>query len=307
MCIAGAARGFSTPLLLNLLKRNLFHAIGVEPRLFFLLKSLDSPKTSGSGVMVHFDQHHETSVMSIQNSLRQSWIAPAVAEAVVLEGSGDVAPDVSGAPSSWSPDAPGRVVRTNDTMWRQYRSRRCERLWSGTNNEQRLIHNHLALQWCAAAIQREEARSGQRFDAVLFARPDLLWWEPLALPSFTSNCLWGLNSTFLRRSKSAGHDNAWVAPRAHLAHLFGQATLHHDCNDDPTTAANKFATCCLGSEQLLLYTLQTYGIPFLTIDMTYDYLRSTVDVCNFHLSSSSRIAAYFQGHAERCRRETTYL
>ena len=42
------------------------------------------------------------------------------------------------------------------------------------NAEERLILASLGVAWCGAAIARHEAASGQRFDLVAYARPDVL-------------------------------------------------------------------------------------------------------------------------------------
>ena len=49
------------------------------------------------------------------------------------------------------------------------------------NNEERLIHQHLGLQWCHAAILRSEKRRAAAFEVIVFARPDLVWWKPLPM------------------------------------------------------------------------------------------------------------------------------
>ena len=171
------------------------------------------------------------------------------------------------------------------------------------NNEERLIHQHLGLAWCAAAIVRYETRrhqhvshhghsddggaatarptaagtasgsspgggghigrSNHRFEVIVFARPDLVWWQPL--PAW---CEWAPRTRMLSCDRP-GCDMVWVAPREYLGRLMGQAAIHRDCADGraPPHGAGRarnvrlIASCCSTSEWLLWYTQSSRGVP----------------------------------------------
>jgi hypothetical protein len=95
-----------------------------------------------------------------------------------------------------------------------------------------------------------------RFDVIVFARPDLVWWQPL--PAW---CTWPISERMLSCDKP-GCDMAWVAPRMHMERLLSQAEMHRDCTDTgpaphgagrPKINVREIAHCCATSEWLLWY------------------------------------------------------
>lgn len=109
-----------------------------------------------------------------------------------------------------------------------------------------------------------------------------------------------------------GCDMAWVAPRAHMARLMGQAVLHRDCADTglPPHGASRvrnvrdIASCCSTSEWLLWYTQSARaqpGQPAIPVHRSSDLepdrgaftvLREASHACTRALSPHYASAAY---------------
>ena len=292
-CIAGAARSFASPLVLEALRANFLEPIAgsnfvtTGSRVFLSLKVADSSKRITG---VAFDRHH-SSIAPLQAALTSStsWLAPALADAVIVNGSGSFA----GSTPARSPFAGPMVVPADESVWRSFRASQCPPknasalggaggpvgirqphlsargrpgmlvnrstvvllepgasiptpppstccrkspyLLDG-NNEERLIHQHLGLAWCSGAISRWERgfdvtgssandagrrRRRSRFEVVVFARPDLLWWQPM--PPWCQMGKLDVRKTMLACDKP-GCDMVWAAPRRYMERLMGQAT-----------------------------------------------------------------------------------
>ena len=203
---------------------------------------------------------------ALQAVLTESWLRPLIASAAIINGSGAYVDMGEREGDGVS------FVDADPTAWRRFRATRCSSnttllqnssqlsccrmagyLQEG-NNEERLIHQHLGLRWCKHAIERYE-RSHLAFELIVFARPDLVWWQPL--PPW---CSWDWSVRMLSCDRP-GCDMAWVAPRRYMTRLLGQAELHRDCNlrSAPPHGANRarnvrdIASCCSTSEWLLWY------------------------------------------------------
>ena len=207
-CIAGAARTFGTPLVQSHLQRNLVDALGGSDasRLFLLLKTLDSSKLAAQGGLgaVSFKQHvGEATVDGLRATLRLPWLAPRIGEAVIVNGSGSY---THGDPTDGDCNRPPYcVAQASSTAWQQYRMQACAapavqdsaaynksccRVSISNaqrrNDEERMLMQAMGVAWCAAAAERHEARHAPaRFGLVVFARPDLVWWQP-----FKPWCSW---------------------------------------------------------------------------------------------------------------------
>ena len=81
------------------------------------------------------------------------------------------------------------------------------------NNQERMILHHLGPSWCASAIARYEARSGRAFDLVVYARPDLVWWQPVV-----PWCELRWREQIIA-CHEPGCDMAWIAPRRAAEHI----------------------------------------------------------------------------------------
>ena len=254
LCVAGAARGFTSPLVLDALRRNLLEPLaGRSPaatgtRLFLSLKIADSAKRAG-GVAFH---QHRIGVESIRDALSE--LHELVGEAMIVNGSGAY------DPSRWRDHGDGteaNVVAADPTLWRSYTASHCKRsgYLDAGNNEERLVHQHLGLAWCRGAILRSEATTRTRFDVVAFTRPDLVWWTPL--PTWCNVSAQWRSSMW--SCDSPGCDMSWVAPRTYMERLMGQAEMHRDCNEPHSAWHGKVrnvrsvASCCSTSEWLLWY------------------------------------------------------
>ena len=107
----------------------------------------------------------------------------------------------------------------------------------------------LSVRWCAGAVERYEARQVTRFSLVVFARPDLVWWQP-----FKPWCSWPQGAVLT--CESPGCDVAWAAPRAHLARMGRQHLFRRDCpNSRQTRSRVEFPSCCGAPERLLSYAV----------------------------------------------------
>ena len=112
-----------------------------------------------------------------------------------------------------------------------------------TPQEERLIKNHMGMEWCRGAVHRSEARRGKPYDIVVFARPDLLW-----LRRVTPWCAYD-SAHVLFSCPTLGCDMFWASPRQHATSLLSQAAMHRDCQ----TSCDHGNCCCSYSEALLIY------------------------------------------------------
>ena len=242
MCIAGAARTFSAPLVLAALRYNLIEALGCDVRLFVQLKTSDTAKIAGVQRITF--AAHRVEATTLAETLEIPWLVRLLEEVSVVDGAGSFAGAGRLVPQGLvdtSPSPSSLIVPGNTTAWRAHRATRCvlsPYLAAGTN-EERLLLNHLGQAWCRGAIQRAEMHAGRRFDIVGFVRPDLVWWRPV--PPW---CAWNASKTLVSCSRS-GCDLGWLAPRQYMGALLGQADLHRDCTDG--------ASCCATPEALLQY------------------------------------------------------
>ena len=266
VCIAGAARTFASPLVLDGFRRNFLQPLMGDPttsRVFLHLKSADSDKKSRNEDKNFQRQVDDVSALQQALESRAAWLRPLLGEVALLNGSGSFL-----GPSPRAPSFP--IVRSNATEWREFRATPCPAprganatAGAGANNtssaccpsmqpdgntEERLLLMHLGLSWCGGAIARSEARLGRAYDIVAFSRPDLLWWRPMH-----PWCSWPFRTHALT-CDAPGCDAAWVAPRAYLERLFNQVSLHRDCasvGHRRTRDFTKRGICCGSSEYLL--------------------------------------------------------
>jgi hypothetical protein len=295
-CIAGAARGFATPLVHEMLRHNFVRMLAPNPsrsgsRAFVLLKTADSSKLNdwGNG-NVQFAAHdeHASRIPALVAALERPWLRRMLGEAVILNGSGSFSGlgwQPGGASSGGASAAGARAALRQpdaDDTWRQLRSRECMMPWGlhpwqnaianetllardrarAGNNEERLLLSLLSFSWCAAAIKRHEAHVGADFDVIAYSRPDALLTRPL--PPFCE-ILWKSNTL---ACESPAADGIWVIPRKLLPQLGNQAVAHARCSGRgahetrvkprPPRPAHKM-TCCGGAEHVLAHTLQVAG------------------------------------------------
>lgn len=277
-CIAGSARSFGTPLVQVHMRHNLLTALGGsdQSRLFLHLKLLDSAKnTTSSGQK--FKQHTDVTLDNLLASLRLPWISKRLAEAVIVNGSGSIDPRAAGCKTA----SPTCIMQPNPRAWRDYRLMNCLRhpdddkypnttMFSGvtpdghkqgtccppsnsfvsvSNNEERQIMQHLGIGWCGHAVPRYESARGQKFDLVVYARPDLIWWS-----SVQPWCTWKWTDHMIG-CEGPMCDMVWMVPRRHFHHLSRQHEMHRDCPAAKAPARSKYdrAACCTTSEHLLTF------------------------------------------------------
>ena len=233
ICISGSARGFSSPIVLQHLRRHFIDALGgSQATLFLLLKTEDSEKTAAH-YEVPFAKHRNASVASIQASLQLPWLRETIGEAIIAIGSGAVHASTRGTRD-------GRVVESTDEhLWRRYALPVCSdwedfERWRSAGRcclaptlvdaDEHILLAHLGLKWCAEAIGRYEEQHKQPFDVVAYTRPDAIWWE--AVPRRCAADASILTSAYAQFGAS---DRAFVAPRSAAPSLLGQADLHRDC------------------------------------------------------------------------------
>ena len=130
------------------------------------------------------------------------------------------------------------------------------------NAEERLILASLGVAWCGAAIARHEAASGQRFDLVAYARPDVLTRAPVV-----PWCEWEWSRGVAAVCGASGADGLWVVPRNLAPSIFERAALHSNCSGEGIKyrkiasspriggGATAHASCCGGAEALLTSAL----------------------------------------------------
>mmetsp|Transcript_29095 Transcript_29095/g.61134 ORF Transcript_29095/g.61134 Transcript_29095/m.61134 type:complete len:417 (+) Transcript_29095:170-1420(+) len=272
VCIAGAARAMATPLVLASLRHHLLHPLfGADgltngSRVFMQLKAEDSEKqrTNSSSNEKSFSSYREN-VTKVWHAIhdaawQEGWLP--LEEAVIITGKNSVVIDRAVAKEVSDQIA---LVTGDAALWKSYRATVCadpEDAAGGkccqadghtteTNNEQRLLLNHLGLKWCAGAILRSEARRGQQYDVVMYQRPDLVWWKPMH-----PHCAWNWRTELLSCDFPAC-DMAWVAPRHYAMTLLNQAEIHRDCTwQKPQKRPNSFLgrhDCCSSSEYLLFH------------------------------------------------------
>lgn len=258
--IAGAARTFATPLILEGLRWHMVEALAApsaHSRLFLHLKVADSPKLIGKlGESKYLftrgvdgPRTVETTVSALRVALRTPWLRRLLAEVALVNGSGSAthATGWSAGASVGASDSADAIVRSalvpsEADGWRQHSSRCCARPYGRSggegststeteNVEERMILASLALQWGARALERHERAHGVRFDVVAYARPDLFIHTPVwpwcHWPSRTQywTCL-----TDHTPDKASHIDALWVAPRG-LLHLFTDlAQVHASCD-----------------------------------------------------------------------------
>lgn len=233
-CFAGAARTFATPLMMENHHQMLVRPLtqeGDDSCAFVYLKLSDSPKV---GSRVHFDAQR-TELGAVLAALgdgggtRDPWLGRMLAEAVVINGSGSFdgvgwRPAVDGGRSSTR--AALAALREGNTTRAQLMRPKNAKCGSGGNFATTEVA--LALQWCAQAIGRHEAREGRRFDVVAYIRPDQLLLHPV-FPW----CEWKVaKETFT--CLAGGLDGVAVMPRDHAAQVLGMLSMHTRCRDsDP--------------------------------------------------------------------------
>ena len=139
-CISGAARSFSSPLVLAALRANWVQPLAGDPpsgggtagarvgrhgsRLFLHLKVSDSGKfTLNAGTRFH---RHTTSIESLLHTLSNTgWLAGMTADLVIVNGSGAAPQGARGSRKAARGGTRG-VVQSDGTLWREYRSRECD-------------------------------------------------------------------------------------------------------------------------------------------------------------------------------------
>jgi len=282
VCIAGAARAFTSPLVLDGLRHNFLAPIAGDRlegvRLFLHLKVADSSKRMKG---VAFQQHRSRVAPLYAELMAHPWLSPLVEEAVIVNGSGAF------TEGGTAPSSRVTVVSANESAWKSFMPRACSAHASSSNahgsrdsardgtrsccrkasyllegnNEERLIHQHLGMSWCINAILRSEARRRVGYELLVFTRPDLVWWRPLPMTCELAT----LARTTMLSCDLPGCDMVWIAPRKYMERLLGQAKMHRDCADSgppPHGAARarnvrRVASCCSTSEWLLWYA-QSY-------------------------------------------------
>ena len=251
-CVTGAARSFATPLVLTMLRHNLFGALGAAEgsRFFLQLKRYDSDKLSVKS-STNFPRHNETTVAHLRGALATPWLHRVTAEAIIVDGSGATSIDATGSDEREMQHQGGHhstvIAASRDQLWQQYRASQCTAAGPApccevgdylreANNQERMLLHHLGIGWCRASISRYESRSGRAFDMVVYTRPDLVWWKPM-LP--WCELPW---RTQIIACNEPGCDMAWIAPRQASTLLMSTAEQHRDCREP---------ACCANSERLL--------------------------------------------------------
>jgi len=266
-CIAGAARTFTSKLILTHIRYNLIAAIsGNEQgtRLFLHLKLNDSEKVAGMAGQ-RFRSHREGNLQQMIATLQLPWIQQRIGEAVVLNGSGTYEGEGCQRVSA------ACVVQPENQAWKAYRTQSCStqaytpgenrstpccapqnHFIATGNNEERLLLSHMGIAWCGAAISRYEQQTSpsKSFGLVLYSRPDAVWWRPV--PPW---CTWMWNHEALS-CDGPGCDMTWAVPRPHFTRLSRQHVMHRDCPARPRTKSRH--VCCTTSEHLMTFG-RTHG------------------------------------------------
>lgn len=232
VCITGAARSFSAPLVQAGLRHNLIPSLG-NVRLFLQLKSRDSDKAEGW--FGQYSQHREniSNVETLLATLSRPWLARLIGEASVLGGNGSYLGEGAANSSIIRPVAPDGALHA------EYRpSGAC-----ASQPKPRLLYRdrqlllYLGMEWCRRAVLRHEAATGVAFESVAFARPDLVWWEPP-----TPWCRREPRRKGLVHAGALGSDQAWVVPRGQMNAFLSLAARLRDC---------KAERCCGPAESVL--------------------------------------------------------
>ena len=128
VCIAGAARAFNSPLVLDGLRHNFLAPIAGDQlegvRLFLNLKVADSSKRM-KGVAFH--QHRSQVAPLYAELVAHPWLSPMVEEAVIVNGSGAF------TAGGTAPSSRVTVVSPNESAWKSYMPRACSAHASGSN------------------------------------------------------------------------------------------------------------------------------------------------------------------------------
>ena len=235
VCITGAARSFSSPLVLAGLRHHLLPALGPRVRLFMELKSLDSDKREGW--FGQYRQHREnvSSVGAMLRALRSPWLARLSGEATIIDGNSSyLGPELG---QKGVHGTMPRIVPFDDSMHIAYRSGgECATYMQRYRERQLLMY--LGMEWCHRAIVRHEAARDVRFDAVMLTRPDLVWWTPPTLW-----CQWdpGRTTVLSAKIKETGSDQVWSVPRDHAKTFLGLADRLRSCT---------VQACCADAESI---------------------------------------------------------
>ena len=325
-CVAGAARSFATPLVLHMLRHNLYGALAGAPgsKLFLQLKQLDSDKRRedvGGQPTSIFSQHNETTVAHLLAALATPWLRAATGEAVIVDGNGAYLGGTA-LPSSGTGGAAASVVAPEYKLWQQYRATRCASDASSTtrcchasgymrsgNNEERMLLHHLGLAWCRGTIARYEQAAGSAFDMVVYSRPDLVWWKPI-LP--WCELQWRRQIIACREP---GCDMSWLAPRQAADVLMRTAEIHRDCAKNACCSTSEYllwlaqaeATRKLGVSvnmsigKALLYNQDAYNGPkalSLAAQQPTSLLRSVKSVCRLAFDRAFAPGAKVERHTK---------
>lgn len=131
-CLSGAARAFSSPLVLTALRANLIVPLAGQraatsgSRLFLSLKLSDSAKHNVGGVS--FGQHHAQAAPLLDALTGRSapWLSHMLGAAVIINGSGAHLAD-EGLPYDDEDGLDGRIsfVRADHGVWKHFRARSC--------------------------------------------------------------------------------------------------------------------------------------------------------------------------------------
>ena len=251
-CIAGPARGFISPLSQALFRHNFFQAFAGDPatsRAFLLLKAIDSAKPGHNGG-ASFKAHKEITAAELEQQLATPWLNTIIGSALIIDGHGSYQQSAGEELPPLGPaHHPVRTVTSNETAWGEFRMTGCKdgccppaNEYLKNEYEKRLLLQHLGINWCGTEIIRYEEAAGRVFDVVIYARPDLLWFTPIA-----PWCAWPSRQRMLTCGALPGCDMAWVAPRKYLTVLSNQHKLHRDCTHYESRRLN----CCTSGEYLL--------------------------------------------------------
>lgn len=235
LCVAGAARTFASPLALACLRHNLLHSLGPATRLFLQLKTDDSAKMDGW--FGRYEAHSEaiSSAASVQRAIAaHPWLSSLIGEAVIVNGS---------EPYSGEGSAAGErvmIAQPRRGEWRAFASPHCAGPREAGNTGTPFLHSsdrlvearmerqlrfYLSQEWCRHAIIRYERATARDFEAVMFVRPDLLWFRPMR-----PYCEVNYSTTTALSCPTMGCDQAWTVPRRYMDRMLGLAHAHQRCN-----------------------------------------------------------------------------
>ena len=250
VCVAGAAREFTSDLVFTSFINNVVVAMHGQARIFMVLKSGDTLKAG---------MHHVTNPDILREEIAQAfkysapWAIPLLRDVVVLNGSGSPPSHVNSHlfdSSQPFDESQIPILQADGSEWTKYRlapSARCREdqnkqknnggFLNVSTNEERLINSNLGAYRCLQMIRFEERVTGRKFDWVVYTRPDLFLLHPVA-----PWCTWGQGKLLV--SSNLGNDGLWAVPRIHADTLLNMASLHRDCTED---------ACCKYNEALLGY------------------------------------------------------